>query len=179
MTRDPCLPDIAGLFIGGGFPEANMQELEENASMRQSIAEAIEKGLPVYAECGGLMYLCRSLSWNDQTQKMVGIIPADCIMHEQPQGRGYVRMQQTESFPWATLETGDDIAAHEFHYSSLKNLEPQNKFAYDILRGTGLDGKNDGIIYKNLLANYCHQRHSRQNPWITQFLGFVSDCKNT
>ncbi len=178
MIRDPGLPDIDGLFIGGGFPESNLQKLEANNSMLQSVAEMIENGLPVYAECGGLMYLCRSLSWKVQTCKMVGVIPADCIMNERPQGRGYVRMQQTDNFPWATLETGNDIAAHEFHYSSLQNLETQNKFAYNILRGTGIDGKNDGIIYKNLLANYCHQRHSRQNPWITQFLEFVSSCKN-
>ncbi len=178
MTRDTCLPKIDGLFIGGGFPESWLRELEANSTMRQSVAEAIACGLPVYAECGGLMYLCRSLNWNDQAGKMAGVIPADCMMNKRPQGRGYVRMQQTEAFPWSIPESGHDIAAHEFHYSSLQNLESQYPFAYTMLRGTGIDGQNDGIIYKNLLASYCHQRHSRQNPWITQFLKFVQDCKN-
>lgn len=178
MLADTCLPDIDGLFIGGGFPETCLQALEANHSMRTSIADAIENGLPVYAECGGLMYLCRSLNWQDQSGTMVGVIPADCVMNERPQGRGYVRMQATDDFPW-TLKKGteDSIAAHEFHYSSLQNLAPQDNYAYKILRGTGIDGSNDGIIYKNLLAGYCHQRHSRQNPWITQFLEFVADCQ--
>ena len=179
MMNDSQLPDIDGLFIGGGFPESCMQKLEANTAMRRSVAEAIDNGLPVYAECGGLMYLCRSLSWQGTTGQMVGTIPADCVMNERPQGRGYVRMKRTAEFPWPiTGHIVDDIAAHEFHYSSLQNLDAQQHFAYNVLRGTGIDGKNDGIIYKNLLASYCHQRHSRQNPWITQFLEFVSACHN-
>lgn len=178
MIRDSKLPEIDGLFIGGGFPETCLQQLEANSRMRISVAGAINNGLPVYAECGGLMYLCQSLSWNEQSGQMAGVIPADCVMHARPQGRGYVRMQQTADFPWPGRENNQDIAAHEFHYSSLQMLAPQKKFAYKILRGTGIDGQHDGIIYKNLLASYCHQRHSRQNPWITQFLKFVLACRN-
>ena len=72
---DTQLPEADGLFIGGGFPETHMQALEANRSLRENIRQAIENGLPTYAECGGLMYLSRSLQWREQTAEMVGAIP--------------------------------------------------------------------------------------------------------
>ena len=100
---DKTLPDIDGLFIGGGFPETQMAALEGNQSLRQSIYDFIERGGPAYAECGGLMYLTRSLSWNGKQYDMVGTIPADCIMCERPQGRGYVKLCQTPDAPWGQM----------------------------------------------------------------------------
>lgn len=85
------LPEVDGLIIGGGFPEMFMAELEANAALRNEIRGAIESGLPTYAECGGLMYLSRSLSWQGQTRQMVGVVPGDTVMHARPVGRGYAR----------------------------------------------------------------------------------------
>ncbi len=173
---DKKLPDIDGLFIGGGFPETQMAALESNQSLRESIYNFIEMGGPAYAECGGLMYLTRSLDWNGKQYKMVGVIPADCIMCDRPQGRGYVRLQQTVDAPWGQLSTeSNEIAAHEFHYSRLENLDPEIKFAYEVLRGTGINGRNDGIIYKNLLASYTHLRDTDRYHWID---GFVAHIRN-
>ena len=156
---DKTLPSVDGLFIGGGFPETQMAALEQNQSLRQSIYNFIEEGGPAYAECGGLMYLTRSLSWKEKQYKMVGVIPTDCIMCDRPQGRGYVRLHQTPHAPWGKLPNkSKEIAAHEFHYSKLENLGEEIKFAYEVLRGTGIDGHHDGIIYKNLLASYIHLR---------------------
>jgi cobyrinic acid a,c-diamide synthase len=175
--RDAELPDIDGLFIGGGFPESCMQQLQANRQLRQQIKNAIEAGLPTYAECGGLMYLARSLSWHDKTCDMVGVIAGDVVMHERPQGRGYVRLMETAALPWPAAEQKHEIAAHEFHYSALENLHSPDAFAFDILRGTGIDGHYDGYVYKNLLACYTHQRNTRNNRWTERFLRFVTDCR--
>lgn len=179
--REPGLPAVDGLFIGGGFPETSMQALEANLGMRQAIADFIEAGGPVYAECGGLMYLTRSLSWQGKRCKMVGIIPADTLMHEKPQGRGYVRLQDRGNGPWPVLKQsadGDVIQAHEFHYSSLQGLPgEQDRFAFQVLRGTGIDGRNDGYFYKNLLASYTHMRNVGGNDWVERFVAQVRACK--
>jgi cobyrinic acid a,c-diamide synthase len=177
--RDTTLPAVDGLFIGGGFPESCMQKLQANVSLRGAIRQAIEDGLPVYAECGGLMYLSRSLSWKGSRCEMVGSIPADTVMHERPQGRGYVRLAPTAYHPWG-ISTGEavEICAHEFHYSALDGLEAGDGFAFQVMRGTGIDGAHDGFVYKNLLACYTHQRTTRGNRWTEDFLRFVSACKS-
>ncbi|CAA6806950.1 MAG: Cobyrinic acid A,C-diamide synthase [uncultured Thiotrichaceae bacterium] len=170
---DSVLPAIDGLFIGGGFPETQMHQLSANESMRQSIHAAIENGLPTYAECGGLMYLSRSLQWHDEPVDMVGIIPGDASMHKKPQGRGYVKLQETADMPWPGGSTKQIINAHEFHYSALENLTVKGRFAYRMLRGTGIDGEYDGWVYKNLLASYTHIRHTRQFLWAHRFVEFI------
>ena len=91
---DPALPDIDGLFIGGGFPETQMRALAANTRLMAEIRAGIAAGLPTYAECGGLMYLCKSLTWNGVRTPMVGAVPADAVMYEKPQGRGYARFDQ-------------------------------------------------------------------------------------
>lgn len=175
---DEQLPDVDGLFIGGGFPESFLPELHANQSMRQSIHAAIENGLPAYAECGGLMYLCRKISWRGETQEMVGILPADVQMHVKPQGRGYIRLEENALHPWPSVaETEHDIVGHEFHYSGLENLGPEIKTVYKVLRGYGIDGRQDGLIYKNLLACYAHLRDTGQNHWAKRFIDFVRLCK--
>ena len=180
--NDAHLPKLDGLFIGGGFPERFMQELEANSTLRGEIHAAIESGLPVYAECGGLMYLARSLSWGEKTCRMVGTIPGNVVMHDKPVGRGYVRLATTPSHPWdASVATekksGTELFAHEFHYSSLEGLETPVKFAYQVLRGHGVDGHSDGIVYKNLLACYAHLRSNGAYNWAQQFVTYVRDIK--
>ena len=192
--QDSILPSIDGLFIGGGFPETHMPQLSANKTLRNSIHSAIEQGMPVYAECGGLMYLTRGITWNEKHYDMVGAIAAKTVMHEKPQGRGYVLLEETAQHPWPhtslslnpmshnpmSLSSGDNqpLAAHEFHYSSLEGLdETQIRFAYKIKRGAGINGKWDGIIYKNLLANYSHLRNVKNNQWVKRFVQFVQSLK--
>jgi cobyrinic acid a,c-diamide synthase len=174
MLRDAKLPPLDGLFIGGGFPESNMQSLHANRSMRESVRAAIAAGLPTYAECGGLMYLARTLCWDGNRCDMVGIIPGDVVMHARPQGRGYVRLRETAAMPWPGSEAGDEIAAHEFHYSSVEDLEPPAAYGFEVLRGAGIDGRHDGYLYRNLVACYAHQRTTRRNRWTERFLRFVA-----
>jgi cobyrinic acid a,c-diamide synthase len=185
---DERLPDnLDALFIGGGFPETHMKELADNESMRKSINDAIESGLPTYAECGGLMYLSQSLRWNGQSAPMVGIIPADAQMHDKPQGRGYVKLEETKAMPWQKLNDLDDnasspiINAHEFHYSSLDDItamESKGSFAYKVHRGFGITGQYDGWVYKNLLANYSHMRDTENFRWASRFIAFVNEIKD-
>ncbi len=120
------------------------------------------------------MYLSRSIEWRDKKEEMIGIIPGDIIMHDKPQGRGYVRMEKTPAYPWPQQVSDDRIImAHEFHYSSLKNPGKTGDYALKVLRGTGIDGKFDGIVYKNMFACYTHQRNTRKNPWVRHFTDFV------
>jgi len=176
--KDARLPKVDALFIGGGFPEVFMEQLEANASLRHDIRQAIEGGLPAYAECGGLMYLARSISWRGKRCEMAGVIPGDVVMHDRPMGRGYVLLRETGKNPWP-LPGPAEVRAHEFHYSSLENLAPGTVYAYDVMRGNGVDGQHDGIVHKNLLACYAHLRDLEDNHWTRRFVQFARRQRRT
>nr|VFK52693.1 MAG: cobyrinic acid a,c-diamide synthase [Candidatus Kentron sp. TUN]VFK53261.1 MAG: cobyrinic acid a,c-diamide synthase [Candidatus Kentron sp. TUN] len=176
---DTALPPVDALFIGGGFPEIHMQALQANIALRGSIHAAIRNGMPAYAECGGLMYFTRGISWRGKRCEMVGAIPAETIMHERPQGRGYVVLRETGKSPWKPLSDdgqSTEIKAHEFHHSSIAVIsEPgeEIKYAYEVLRGHGIDGKHDGIVYRNLLAGFSHLRDVEGSRWAKRFVAYV------
>jgi cobyrinic acid a,c-diamide synthase len=167
---DTHLPEVDGLYFGGGFPERFMEDLSANKTLREEIRLSIEKGMPVYAECGGLMYLSRSISYNGITKDMVGAIPCDINVFEKPQGHGYVVLQPINKSSWFCFDK--EIKGHEFHYSQIVNAE-NLEFAYKVVRGKGIDGKHDGIIYKNLLASYTHLHSLGVPQWAEQFVAFV------
>ncbi len=180
MLTDPELPHVDALLIGGGFPEVFMEQLEANQSLRHQVRQAIEAGMPAYAECGGLMYLARSLSWRGKRCEMTGVIPGDVVMHDRPMGRGYVVLRETGRGLWPATSSGKspaEIRAHEFHYSSLENLATDTVYAYEVVRGTGVDGRHDGIVYKNLFACYAHLRDLNNNHWASRFVAFVRQHK--
>jgi cobyrinic acid a,c-diamide synthase len=172
--RDTGLPALDGLFIGGGFPEACMDALEANASMRRALRAAIADGLPTYAECGGLMYLTRSISWKGRQARMVGVIPGDAVMQARPVGRGYVHLESTGALPWAGA-AGLTLRGHEFHHAAIENLaETGIAWAYRVHRGHGVDGRHDGIAIHNLLASFSHLRHAGgSHAWARRFVDFV------
>ena len=176
--RDTHLPEVDALYIGGGFPETCAAELEANVALRTEIKKAIDNGMPAYAECGGLMYLSRSIEFQGRTYQMVGAIPGDIKMHDKPIGRGYVHLREDEAHPWPRPDApAKRIKAHEFHYSSLENLPPETRFAYHVERGYGINGKQDGLILHNLLASYTHLRTIGSCYWATRFVAFAQDCK--
>jgi cobyrinic acid a,c-diamide synthase len=165
--RDNHLPAIDALYIGGGFPELYAAELEANTGLRGDISAGVESGLPVYAECAGLMYLCRSVLSGGRAYKMCGVIPADAAIEKKPQGHGYVSAEVTGRNPY--FPAGTPLRGHEFHYSRLLNAGRMH-CAYRITRGNGIDGENDGFIYKNVLASYMHL-HARGMPsWAPNFV---------
>jgi len=176
--RDAQLPDCDGLFIGGGFPETQAAELSANAPLRADIREKLAAGLPTYAECGGLMYLSQSLTWQGVRHDMVGAIPGDAVMHRTPVGRGYVRLEHTGLSPWpAAIDPSSDVAAHEFHYASLENLPANSDFAFKVTRGYGINGHHDGLVIGNVLATFSHHRNIGGNDWVGRFLAFVRSGK--
>ncbi len=165
--NDKNLPDVDGLYIGGGFPEMFMNEIEANSSLRRDIHAAIDAGMPVYAECGGLMYLSRSISWNGDVKKMVGVLPCDIEMTKKVQAHGYTVLQKIN---------GEELRGHEFHYSRVRNLGDV-KFLYKVIRGKGIDGKNDGIIYKNVIASYAHLHAIGSPQWAEEFVELIRAAK--
>ncbi len=202
--RDSVLPEADAVVIGGGFPEALAPALQANASLRAHLRQRIAQGLPVYAECGGLMYLSRSITWNASRYEMVGAIEADAVMQPRPVGRGYVRLRETGELPWPAADdpavgpgigTADgpaydptigsaggpaddgEIVAHEFHHSRLEGLPANTRYAFEVLRGHGIDGTHDGIVQGNLYAGYAHQRSVGSNRWAKRFVAFVRACK--
>ena len=173
--RDSKLPECDGLFIGGGFPEMSLKELSSNKSLLTDIQNKINAGLPAYAECGGLMYLTNNIEYLDRSFPMVGVINANTVMTQRPVGRGYVEIEPTDSHPWKDVSR--KISAHEFHYSRLENIATDYEYAYNVLRGVGINNKKDGIITKNLLATYSHLRSVGGNLWVQQFIEFIKTLK--
>jgi len=177
---DAQLPEADGLFIGGGFPETQLAALSANQSLLANIRQALAAGMPAYAECGGLMYLARNIAWRGEKRNMVGAVPADVIVGDRPQGRGYMVLEETAESPWlvssaAQSAVAGSIPAHEFHYARLENLPDDLNYAYRVVRGAGIDGRHDGIVIGNLMAGFAHHRNTGANPWVKRFVNFVRE----
>lgn len=166
---DNYLPDdISGLILGGGFPEVMADKLNSNQSMLKSIRKAAQNEMPIYGECGGLMYLTRSITGYKNSKKyirMVGIIDAKTEMT----GRLTLNYTQADMVASACGKIGN-IKGHEFHYSKLVELPKDSQYAYNMKRGVGIDGGNhDGILIHNCMASYMHLHfYDRRFPnrWI-------------
>jgi len=160
-VRDARLPDVDALVIGGGFPETHAAVLSANESLRSEVRRAADAGLPIYAECGGLMYLARSLVWKGESHPMAGVLPFDVVMHDRPRGHGYARVRVERKNPF--FDVGTEIRGHEFHYS-MPSQEPGTfDTAYAVERGTGCGDGRDAVVCKNVLAAYIHL-HARGCP---------------
>ncbi len=170
------LPQVDALYLGGGFPELFLERLEDNTELRKDIKDAIEDNLPVYAECAGLMYLCKGIWWQDRYYEMVGAIPADIEMCQRPQGHGYVVAEVTRENPFFPI--GLTLRGHEFHHSKLVKSNDFD-FAYQIRRGRGIDGKADGIVYKNVFAAYTHLHASGAPRWAENFVSLALNKQST
>jgi cobyrinic acid a,c-diamide synthase len=162
------LPQLDALYVGGGFPETQAQALSDNAGFRASLKQEIENGLPVYAECGGLMYMGESLILGEREYPMVGALPVKFVLERKPQGHGYTLLEVARPNPYHPQ--GSLLKGHEFHYSRAVVTQGEGvAFAFKMRRGHGLDGQRDGLIRKNLLATYTHL-HAAGNPaWAKRF----------
>jgi cobyrinic acid a,c-diamide synthase len=159
---DREVPDLDALYIGGGFPETQAKSLSDNRVFRDSLRKRIEQGLPVYAECGGLIYLGETLIVHENTYPMVGAIPLQMVLEEKPQGHGYTILEVTKRNPY--FEIGEILKGHEFHYTRAVIKESEDiDLVFKVRRGYGLDGEKDGVCKRNLLATYSHM-HVRGAP---------------
>lgn len=165
------LPDVDGLYFGGGYPEIFASELEDNQSMRRSIKKASEDGMPIYAECGGLMYMSEYVSdLHDKKYEMCSVFDAKSGMNDGKRTLGYVEMVSASDT--AICEKGWTVRGHEFHYSTTVP-DRDSRFAFDLIKGKGIADGKDGMMVNNTLAGYSHI-HFASNPKIP--VRFVDSC---
>ncbi|MBF0128187.1 MAG: cobyrinate a,c-diamide synthase [Magnetococcales bacterium] len=161
LLNDASLPDADGLYIGGGFPEMFMERLAGNRGLLDQIRDGAAAGLPVYAECGGVMVLAEQLRWGDREARMIGALSIELRMEKRPVGYGYMEIEGSDALSWPGA--GRRQACHEFHHSRVTRVGEGVRFAFRVTRGFGVDGKHDGLLYRNILASYAHV-HAQAAP---------------
>lgn len=173
---DTKLPEIDALYIGGGFPETNAISLAKNESFRNSIKKAATEGLPIYAECGGLMFLGKEIIIGDSKFPMVGIFPIVFEMKRRPQAHGYTIVEIDSKNPFYPPNT--ILHGHEFHYSKVKEISGELHTSFKMLRGEGLTNKRDGISWKNTLATYTHIHALGSKAWVNGLINIALKYKS-
>jgi len=176
--QDSVLPELDGLYIGGGFPETSARELATNIGFRQSVKEAAENGLPIYAECGGLIYLGSSILFEGEEFSLVGVFPIRFAMSAKPQAHGYTifQVEQDNAF----YSVGGEVKGHEFRYSKVLDW-PGNpeQLVLKMVRGHGFAGGRDGLTYKNVLALYTHVHAAGTPEWAGNFIRRCRSAKGS
>lgn len=168
LLDDRKLPEVDAVYMGGGFPETLAQGLTDNSSMRESVRECVMKGLPVYAECGGLMYLSKELEYEGTSYSMSGVFPLTTKVFKKPQGHGYMSSVVAALNPFYPVESR--LTGHEFHYSRCTNVEEVRSFVLRVELGQGMSKGNDAVLTRNCLAGYTHM-HALGNPdWANHFV---------
>jgi cobyrinic acid a,c-diamide synthase len=174
---EKTLPELDALYIGGGFPETHAKELAENERFRIELKALAEDDLPIYAECGGLMYLGEELVLEGKSYPMVGVLPVSFDFYPRPQGHGYTIVTVENENPF--YEIGTEIRGHEFHYSRVLHWSGDDKdLVFRMQRGVGITKDKDGICYKNVLATFTHI-HSLGTPqWAEALINNATAYKN-
>jgi cobyrinic acid a,c-diamide synthase len=162
---DDLPSDLDALYIGGGFPETHASALAANKKLRHDIKKAAEKGLPIYAECGGLMYLGKKLIWEEKVYPMVGVFPIVVGLSKKPQGHGYSIIEVDAPNPF--FRSGLILLGHEFHYSHVLEITQKEDiyFAFRMKKGQGIRNNMDGLCYKNVLVTYTHLHALGTGEW--------------
>jgi cobyrinic acid a,c-diamide synthase len=169
-VRDAALPEAGGVYIGGGYPEVHAAALAANESMRASLRVFAARGGPVYAECGGLMYLTRSIRTLDgRSHEMVGLFDGEAVMRDRLQALGYVEVETQRATPLGP--PGLRFRGHQFRYSELVTPEPPA--AYSVRSRRSGQTAPEGWLARNVLASYVHA-HWASNPLAAR--GFVESC---
>ena len=167
-VNDKKIPKCDGIYIGGGFPEILGSKLAKNQAMKKIIKNLAEDNLPIYAECGGLMYLTKSISSDNKKFNMVGIFDAETFMTKKMK-LNYTKGRINHSI---ISERPHTIQGHEFHYSKLDSVSSDSKFAYDLEIGDGIKNHKDGLLQYNSLASYGHLYFDSSN----YAENFVKNC---
>ena len=159
-----CLPrDIDALYIGGGFPETHATRLAANRPFLAALHEAAEAGLPIYAECGGLMLLSRAIHWEGERHEMAGVFGFEVEVRKRPQGHGYAELLVDGENAFYPI--GQEIRGHEFHYSRVMAAPEPVPAVCKVTRGTGCCGKRDGAVTGNVFAAYTHVHALATPAW--------------
>jgi cobyrinic acid a,c-diamide synthase len=173
--EESSLPDVDALYLGGGFPESFFELLSQNKGLLKNVRERADAGMPVYAECGGLIYLCRQAAYGGKKYPLAGILPFDIEFGLTPAGHGYLDLKSSRDSPWFRKDAR--VRAHEFHYSSVLVPAVKSSFQFDVIRGNGITGESDGMLYRNVFASFAHL-HAVGNPgWAETFVSLASAFK--
>jgi cobyrinic acid a,c-diamide synthase len=151
-TDGDDLPECDGVYLPGGYPEEHAAALAASPAL-DTIRERAADGFPVFGECGGMMALAESLTVDGDTHSMAGVLPAEVSMRERHQALDHVELKATQDTLTAT--TGESVWGHEFHYSDA-DVSNDARFAFDVLRGTGIDDEREGLTEYRTLGTYCH-----------------------
>ncbi len=178
LSKNSVWPEIHGLYLGGGFPETQARLLSSNTGIKNFVLTLADNGLPIYAECGGLMYLCSNLKTSEKEQyPMAGVFPLYTELSKKPQGHGYTKCRVKHPNPF--FPVGLEFTGHEFHYSSCSLPEDLEKEScLEMIRGTGLGKSRDGLIYKNTMACYNHLHALSVPSWAENFVKAASLYKD-
>ncbi len=171
-TRDPALPAVDALYLGGGFPEIEAAALAANVPLRAAVRGAAQRGLPIYAECGGLMYLCRAFWWQGERHDMAGVFPLELEVTARPQGHGYMEVEVDRDTP--LFPRGTRLQGHEFHYSRIIDSNVNISTAYAVRRGAGTGAGRDGLQHRNTLASYLHLHALGTPAWAPALVALAS-----
>lgn len=164
---DKALPEgIGGIYLGGGYPELHCRTLEGNRLLRDEIRRSVESGMPVYAECGGLMYLGKAIEAGGRSFRMCGVFPWTTSLLQKRKALGYREAALTDSCPFLTRGR---IRGHEFHYSEMRGQEGVQS-AYRLS-----EGGPEGFVHRKALASYIHL-HFASNPAFAE--GFAASCES-
>jgi cobyrinic acid a,c-diamide synthase len=161
------LPPVDALYFGGGFPEVHVDRLAANRPLRDAVRAACEAGMPVYAECGGLMYLARELVVEGASRPMAGALDIVVEQMDRPQGHGYVEAEVDRPNPF--FRSGSRLRGHEFHYSRVVAGPDASASTLRLLRGRGVGGGRDGLVKRRTWASYLHL-HAMGSPAWTRGL---------
>jgi len=161
---DKKIQPVDLLYIAGGFPEVHADKIARNTSFMSSIRDNVELGLPLYGECGAVIYLGESLEFEGENHKMCGVFPLNFKFSKKPFGHGYTSLKVDKKNPF--FEEGVQIRGHEFHYSVPGDWD-SSKFSTAMVleKGFGLDGQRDGLFRKNVFATYTHLHAAGEVKW--------------
>lgn len=171
-------PEIDGLYLGGGFPETLAKEISENVSIREHVNHLANTGLPVFAECGGFMYLGRDVEYKGQKYPMSGVLDLSTRLCPRPQGLGYTSGKIVHDNPF--FPVGTTVIGHEFHYSLCVDNKYENPaYALDMGRGKGMAEGHDGLLMNNVYAGYNHIHALGVPCWAGNFVKAAVEYKNS
>jgi cobyrinic acid a,c-diamide synthase len=171
------LRNVDGLYIGGGFPEVHAERLAADRELATALRQRVGEGMPVYAECGGLMYLARELRVDGSVYPMTGVLDLEVEQTARPQGHGYEVTRVDHDNPF--FATGTELTGHEFHYSRVVAGDDLERTVLSVERGHGVGGGRDGIVKATVWASYLHLHALATPRWAEGFLRLTARHAST
>ncbi len=176
--NDATIPEVHAIYMGGGFPETHAPQLAKNETFRQELKKLSQKGLPIYAECGGLIFLGQSIQLEGKEYPMSGILPVKFGLSRKPQGHGYTKVEVVNKNPF--YKTGETLKGHEFRYSSILDIQfKDHEMAFKMERGKGILEKKDGFFKHNTFGTYTHIHALGSPSWAPSLIQKATAYKSS